>query len=101
MESKIGPIKSMLVQRLQNMGVETCLVPGLLKQMVSVFFAEPHMTRAAINERLQFLGWRDVELDEHTYQLAVACFEAENIDSVKSLPANWFTLCFAINECTR
>jgi len=39
-------------------------------------------------------------LDEHTYQLAVACFEAENIDSVKSRPAKWFTLCFAINECT-
>jgi hypothetical protein len=99
MESKIGSIKGMLVQRLQNMGVETCLIPGLLKQMVSVFFGEPHMTRIAINQRLAFLGWKDVELDEHTYQLAVACFEAENIDSVKSLPANWFTSCFAINEC--
>ncbi len=99
MESKLGTLKEMLIQRLKNMGVETCLIPALLKQMVSVFFSQPHMTRAAINQRLAFLGWRDVEIDEHTYQLAIACFEAENIDSVKSLPAKWFTMCFAINEC--
>jgi hypothetical protein len=99
MESKLGTLKEMLIQRLKNMGVETCLIPALLKQMVSVFFSQPHMTRAAINQRLAFLGWRDVEIDEHTYQLAIACFEAENIDSVKSLPAKWFTVCFAINEC--
>jgi hypothetical protein len=99
MERKLDVIKSMLIQRLQNMGVETCLVPGLLKQMVGVFFSEPHMTRSAINQRLAFLGWKDVELDEHTYQLAVACFEAENITCAKSRPAYWFTLCFAINEC--
>ena len=100
MENKLGTLKGMLIQRLKNMGVETCLIPALLKQMVGVFFSEPRMTLAAINQRLAFLGWRDVEIDEHTYQLAVACFEAENIDSVKSLPANWFTLCFAINECS-
>jgi hypothetical protein len=99
MESKLGTLKEMLIQRLKNMGVETCLIPALLKQMVSVFFSQPHMTRAAINQRLAFLGWRDVEIDEHTYQLAVACFEAENIDSAKCRPANWFTMCFAINEC--
>jgi hypothetical protein len=99
MESKLGTLKEMLIQRLKNMGVETCLIPALLKQMVSVFFSQPHMTRAAINQRLAFLGWRDVEIDEHTYQLAIACFEAENLDSVKSLPATWFTMCFEINEC--
>jgi hypothetical protein len=101
MENKTGTLKGMLIQRLQNMGVETCLIPGLLKQMVSVFFGEPYMTRVAINQRLAFLGWHDVEIDEHTYQLAVACFEAENIDSVTSRPAKWFTMCFAINECGR
>ena len=98
-ENHLGSLKEKLVQRLRDMGVETCLVPALLKQMVSVFFSEPRMTRAAINQRLAFLGWRDVEIDEYTYQLAMACFEAENIDSVKSLPANWFTMCFSINEC--
>jgi hypothetical protein len=31
--------------------------------------------------------------------LALACFEAENIDPLKPRPANWFSVCFPINEC--
>jgi len=98
MESKVETIKGMLIQRLQDSGLETCVLPGLLKQMAVVFFSEPDMTRLAVNQRLAFLGWKDIELDEQTYQLAMACFEAENINSLKSRPANWFTLCFALNE---
>lgn len=99
MESKAETIKGMLIQRLQDSGQETCVLPGLLKQMAVVFFSEPHMTRLAVNQRLAFLGWNDIELDEQTYQLMMACFEAENIDSVKSRPADWFSLRFALDEC--
>ncbi len=31
------------------------------------------------NEKLQFLGWDDIEVDYHTMQLAIACFETEGI----------------------
>ncbi len=100
MEINSSMIKGKLVQRLQNMGVETCLIPGLLKQVAGVLFSEPHMTRESVNRRLAFLGWEDIELDEHTFQLAVACFEAENIDSVNARPAEWYMLSFAIDPCT-
>jgi len=98
MKTELGAIKGMLVQRLQDKGVESCLLPGLLKQMAGVLSRDPYMTRVAVNCRLQFLGW-DIELDEHTYQMALACFEAEDIDPLKHRPANWFSVCFPINEC--
>jgi hypothetical protein len=97
---KVGsPFKIMLVQRLERQGIEKCIMPGLLKQLANVVFSQPHTNRSIVDSRLKFLGWRDFELDEHTYQLAIACFEAENINTVKSVPAHWFTLNFAINEC--
>ncbi len=42
------------------------------------------------NERLHYLGWKDFQLDEHTYQLVIACFEDEQLDTFKSMPTEWF-----------
>ena len=41
------------------------------------------MNHLQINKRLQFLGWNDFELDYHTLQLAIACFEAEGLKSLE------------------
>jgi len=43
-----------------------------------------------INKRLDYLGWQDFELDEHTYPLAMACFEVDNVDISKHMPLEWF-----------
>jgi hypothetical protein len=44
-----------------------------------------------INKKLGYLGWSDFELDEHTFQLAMACFEDDFVDISKHLPADWFS----------
>jgi len=38
-----------------------------------------------INKRLDYLGWQDFELDEHTYQWAMACFEGDHVDISESI----------------
>lgn len=100
MEIGLVQIKQMLIQRLQRQGVEDCLIPGLIKQLASVFFSLPHLNRDTVNERLDFLGWNDFKLDEQCFQLVKACFEAENIIAPNRLPANWFTANFTVTECT-
>ena len=100
MEFGLVQIKQMLIQRLQRQGVENCLIPGLVKQLASVFFSLPRLNRDAVNARLDFLGWNDFKLDEQCFQLVKACFEAENVISPNRLPANWFTANFTVEECT-
>jgi hypothetical protein len=34
------------------------------------------MNHLQTNKRMQLLGWDDFDLDYHTLQLAIACFEA-------------------------
>jgi hypothetical protein len=99
MESGFAQIKKMLISRLETQGVEKCLIPGLLKMMASALFSRPHMNRHLVNQQMKFLGWRDYDLDEHTFQLAKACFEAEGLDSDKSPPAKWFTRKFVVGDC--
>lgn len=99
MDRGFTQIKQMLVERLETQGVEKCLIPGLLKLMAGALFSRPHMNRHLVNQQMKFLGWRDFDLDEHTWQLAMACFEAEGLDAEKSRHAKWFTRKFAIGDC--
>jgi hypothetical protein len=43
------------------------------------FANNPNINSLQVNEQLQFLGWDDIEVDYHTIQLAIACFENEGI----------------------
>jgi hypothetical protein len=42
------------------------------------------MNLLQVNKRLHLLGWDSFELDYHTLQLAIACFEAEDLKSVEN-----------------
>ena len=48
------------------------------------------MNLLQINKGLHLLGWDNFELDYHTLQLAIACFEAEGLKSLGNKPAIWF-----------
>jgi hypothetical protein len=37
-----------------------------------------------VNKRLHSLGWDGFELDYHTLQLAIACFEAEGLKTLEN-----------------
>jgi hypothetical protein len=77
MEFGLAQLRTLLSDRLEARGIEKCLVPGLQRLMASAFAAEKHLNRQVLSRRLGFLGWPDFEVDEHTFQLAKACFEAE------------------------
>jgi hypothetical protein len=75
MESYPINIKQIFLQRLKKIGVEPNLISGLMKALASFFFLNPNMNLLQVNERLLYLGWIDIELDYHTYQLAIECLD--------------------------
>jgi hypothetical protein len=99
MEVGLSQIRQLLFKRLEAQGVEKCLVPGLLRLISNALSVEGHLTRQIVSKRLKFLGWEDFELDEHTYQLAMACFEDETATSAKSSDTEGDCLNYAFSSC--
>ncbi len=69
--------KQILTHRLEKKGIAKNTIPGFLWSLKSCLLDNPDMNHWQANERLQFLGWDDFDLDYHTLQLAIACFETE------------------------
>ena len=69
----------MLVRRLEANGLEKDTIPSLIRSMRICFATDPKMNHSKTNSQLQFLGWNDIEVDHHTLQLSIACFEAEGV----------------------
>jgi hypothetical protein len=68
-------IKQILLKQLIKIGVEPNLISGLMKALSVLFYLNPNMSLSQVNERLHYLGWNDIELDYHTYQLAIECLD--------------------------
>jgi hypothetical protein len=71
----MSQIRQTLMYRLEAMGLELDLVPGFLRNLAQAALIQPQATLAQINGRLHYLGWQGIEVDYHTYQLALAFFE--------------------------
>jgi len=69
--------KQVLMRRLEMKGLGKSTIPGFICSLKSCLLDNPDMNHLQANERLQFLGWDDFDLDYHTLQLAIASFEAE------------------------
>jgi len=52
-------------------------ISGFISVLKNCLLADPYLNHIQLSQRLQLLGWDDFELDFHTLQLAIACFEAE------------------------
>jgi hypothetical protein len=85
-----GKLKSLLRSRLERLGVEPHLVPGFLRGLAVAIFADRYPTLSRVNRTLHYLGWSGYDLDYHTFQLAMACFEDDGLQSLESKPATWF-----------
>ena len=75
MESYPINLKQILLQRLKEIVVEPNLISGLMKALAGFFYLNPNISLLQVNERLHYLGWNDIELDYHTYQLAIECLD--------------------------
>jgi hypothetical protein len=69
--------EQVLMHRLGTKGMEQGVIPGFIWSLKSCLLDNPDMNHFQTNKRMQFLGWNDFDLDYHTLQLAIACFEAE------------------------
>ncbi len=67
-----------LLRRLAETGTEPNLIPGFMKDLANSLFLNPNMNFTQVNERLHYIGWNDIELDYHTFQLAKECLGTNN-----------------------
>jgi hypothetical protein len=77
--NSISKFRQILVDRLAANGLEKDTIPSFIRSMRICFATNPKMNHLKANRQLQFLGWYDIEVDYHTLQLSIACFEAEGI----------------------
>ncbi len=75
----MSELTQVLFDRLEKKEMDPSTIPGFIRNLANTVLVNPHMNHAQVNEQLHFLGWDDVELDYHTLQLAIACFEAEGL----------------------
>lgn len=77
-----------LIKQLEKKGMDPDMILGFIRRLENMYLADPHMGFLEVNNRLHFLGWYDFELDYHTFQLAVACFEDEILKSLENKSAD-------------
>ena len=68
-------IRAALVRRLSALGIHRAQVPWLIRNLAAAHRINPYLNRLQFNQRLHYLGWDDLDLDYHTWQLALACLE--------------------------
>jgi hypothetical protein len=86
----MNQLTQILIAQLEKKGVEPSISHGIIRDLANAILVNPHMNLLQVNKRLHLLGWDSFELDYHTLQLAIACFEAEGLKSLENKPARWF-----------
>jgi len=66
-------IEAILTRKLEGKGVDSRVVPLLMRALSSSFFLNPSQNLFQANKRLRYLGWDDIELDYHIFTLAKEC----------------------------
>jgi len=61
-----------MIQRLHRLGLSEQSIPGFLRDVRNIRKNLHSVRMSELNERIRWLGWGDISLDDHTYQLIVA-----------------------------
>ena len=90
-DALMDQIKQLLYQRLEDAGIGSASVSGLMRDVANCLRIDDAMSLSEVNRRLSYLGWDDSQLDYHTFQLLVAWIEdqasSKNTDH-DDLPSN-------------
>ena len=78
-----------LIKRLEKKGIEPNTIHGFMRDLANTILLSPHVNLLQVNERLHLLGWDSVEMDYHTLQLAIACFEAKGLKGLENKVPRW------------
>jgi len=90
----LNQLTQILIERLEKNGIEPSFIHGFIRDLANTILVNPYMNLLQVNKRLHLLGWDSFELDYHTRQLAIACFEAEGLKSLETKPSRWFEINF-------
>jgi len=78
MEAHAIDIERSLIQRLEKKGISTAIIPRFIKDLRNSLSDDPCMSLTQVNRHLHILGWNEVQIDYHTFQLATAYFENDS-----------------------
>ena len=87
-------IDQKLMNKLIENGVEAALIPGFIRSLANAFLVNPDMSHCQANQRLKYLGWEDIEIDYHTFSLAVNVLEIKGLKKLKYKSAPWYISSF-------
>ena len=73
----MAKLNDILIQRLEKKGIAPDLIPGLIRNIAAAIEDGTDVSFNEVNDRLQMLGWKDFELDDHTLQLIIANLETD------------------------
>ena len=82
----MSKLTHILIDRLEKKEMEPGIIPCFIRDLATTVLINPDMGHLAVNRHLHLLGWDDFELDYHTLQLAIACFEAEGLAISGDIP---------------
>jgi hypothetical protein len=83
-------LKYLLIQRLNQMGLDKNLIPGYLRILANSICISQDQNLTLINQHMRHIGWNDFDLDYHTFELARNCLEAAGFVDKKYKPSRWY-----------
>ncbi|MCK5097021.1 MAG: hypothetical protein KAR45_02910 [Desulfobacteraceae bacterium] len=83
-------IDKKFIGKLIERGVEASLIPGFIRSLANVLLIDPTMTLIEANQRLKYLGWDNIEIDYHTFQLAIMSLETKGLSTLEYKPAPFY-----------
>lgn len=66
-------IRKVLFKQVAKRGMVNSLIPHYLRDLANSIFVRPDENHFEINEHMHHLGWREIEVDYHIFELAKAC----------------------------
>lgn len=81
-------IQKILMQRLESKGMQPDHIPCFIRDIENAFINDPYISLNEANGHLHFMGWDDIQLDYHTFQLAQEKYNMEGRKICKSNRAN-------------
>ncbi|MBW2304000.1 MAG: hypothetical protein JRF57_09835 [Deltaproteobacteria bacterium] len=71
----VKELEEILIRRLKSKGMESGHIPGFIRDTARAVTDMGDANLEKINQRLNVLGWNDIKLDEHTFQLMLVELE--------------------------
>lgn len=84
----MNDVRQIFIDRLVKKGADPSSLPGILRALSKILSANPDIDPAAANEKLSYLGWKEIAVDYHLLQLSLAYFESEDPQSSERFSQN-------------